>query len=480
MTVHAAIDLGASSGRVITAEVTLRGFRLDAPARFENPVVREQGSLRWDITRTWASALTRLAEAHERTPIDSVGVDTWGVDYGIVRDGLLTANPHHYRDERTAEAVAAVAARVDPTEQFRISGVEPMPINTIYQLADDVTHERVHPGDRALLTADLFSFWLSGVEIAERTLASTSGMIGAGSREWDSRLVDAARIPPGVLAKLVDAGTVLGGLAIQTPVARTAPGLSRTATAFTGRLPKVIAVAAHDTASAVVATPLAGAGSAYISCGTWGLVGIETNAPVLTDAARQGGFTNELGADGRVLLQRNSMGTFILTESLRTWRDAGHDLDLTSLLEAATACGPAAAVFDVNDPRFSPPGDMPSRIAAWYRERGLPAPSTPAEVCRAIVESLAHAFADAAHAAADLAGTPLRTIHVVGGGSQNVLLCRLLAQRAGVAVEAGPVEATAIGNLLIQARAIGTLSGDVDALRALIRTAVSPLRYEPR
>ncbi|MFK4790101.1 rhamnulokinase family protein [Microbacterium sp. ZW T5_56] len=479
MTVHAAIDLGASSGRVIMAEVTPQGFRLDAPARFENPVVREHGSLRWDITRTWASALTRLAEAHLRAPIDSVGVDTWGVDYGIVRDGLLTANPHHYRDERTAEAVAAVAARLDPTEQFRISGVEPMPINTIYQLADDVAHNRLHPGDSVLLTADLFSSWLSGVQIAERTLASTTGLIDTVSRSWDPRLVDAARIPAGVLAELVDAGTVLGRLTLHSPVAAAASELPAAAAAFASRPPQVVAVAAHDTASAVVATPLAGAGSAYISCGTWGLVGVETNTPALSDAARRGGFTNELGADGRVLLQRNSMGTFILTESLRTWREAGHDLDLTALLEAA-ASAPVAAVFDVDDPRFSPPGDMPSRIAAWYRERGLPAPSTPAEVCRAIVESLAHAFAEAAHAAADLAGTPLRTIHVVGGGSQNVLLCRLLAQRAGVAVEAGPVEATAIGNLLVQARAIGTLTGDVDALRALIRTAVSPIRYEPR
>jgi rhamnulokinase len=244
--------------------------------------------------------------------------------------------------------------------------------------------------------------------------------------------------------------------------------------------PHVSAVASHDTASAVVAVPMAPESAVYISCGTWGLVGVELNRPVLTEAARSANFTNEVGADGRIRFLRNVMGLWLLSESIRYWERGGTRIDLGELLEQAAACPPPSEVFDTDDATFLTPGDMPSRIASWYRTRGLSAPTTAAETARAIVESLAAAFADSVEAASLLSGTPAKTVHIVGGGAQNQLLCQLVADRVGVPVIAGPVEATAIGNVLIQARTHGLLSGDLEVLRANIIDSMLVNRYVPR
>ncbi len=237
----------------------------------------------------------------------------------------------------------------------------------------------------------------------------------------------------------------------------------------------VTAVGSHDTASAVVAVPAASDDFAYISCGTWGLVGVELERPVLSEAGRLANFTNEGGVDGRVRYLHNVMGLWLLTESVRQW-----NLDLVELLEAASALTTPVSVFDANDPSFLAPGDMPARIAAWCTEHGLAAPQTPVEFVRSIIESLAVAFADAVRTAAELSGKTVSVIHVVGGGSQNALLCQLTADRAGVPVLAGPVEATAIGNVLVQARTLGLARGSLESLRSLVSAAFSPVRYHPR
>jgi rhamnulokinase len=247
-----------------------------------------------------------------------------------------------------------------------------------------------------------------------------------------------------------------------------------------GRGPVVTAVGSHDTASAVVAVPLQTPNAAYISCGTWGLVGVELERPVLTDAARLANFTNEGGVDGRVRFLHNVMGLWLLSESIRTWQARGIDADLTTLLERAEAITAQVPVFDADDPRFLTPGDLPARIADWFAEHGQAAPQSPAEYVRSILESLADAFARAVHSAAELSGLSVDAVHIVGGGARNGLLCQLVADRAGLPVLAGPVEATALGNVLVQARAQGLVSGDLESLRALVAGAFTPSRYEPR
>jgi rhamnulokinase len=273
------------------------------------------------------------------------------------------------------------------------------------------------------------------------------------------------------LAGLVDAGTPIGPL-------------TGGAASVVGRALEVVAVGSHDTASAVVAVPNTGRDFAYISCGTWGLVGLELDGPVFSDAAREANFTNEGGVDGRIRFLHNVMGLWLLSESVRSWDRAANSSQRSSTLEqllaeAGTAPAPAA-VFDVDDPRFMAPGDIPDRIAGWYAEHDLPAPSTPAQFVRAIIESLAEAFAATVLKAVEIAGTPVSVIHFMGGGAQNRLLCQATADRSGLPVLAGPVEATAVGNILVQARTAGLVEGGLAEMRELVLRAFPPVRYEPR
>ncbi|MET0296294.1 MAG: FGGY-family carbohydrate kinase, partial [Microbacterium sp.] len=286
---------------------------------------------------------------------------------------------------------------------------------------------------------------------------------------WDAELADALGIPRGILPPLISPGDRLGALS---------PAVAQSIGA--GAEVGVIAVGSHDTASAVVAVPMKPDAAAYISCGTWGLVGVEVEHPVLTPAALAANFTNEGGVDGRVRLLHNIMGLWVLSEAVRTWERAGHRIDLPTLLDSAEEVTAEVPVFDVNDARFLAPGDMPARIDAWCAEHGIAAPRTRAEYARSIVESLAQAFADAAHEAGRIGGVDVRTIHIVGGGALNELLCQRTADRAGLPVLAGPVEATALGNVLVQARAAGLVSGSLEALRDLVTRTHAPRRYEPR
>jgi rhamnulokinase len=466
----AAVDLGASSGRVVLGRIDDGTVRLDILERFPNAPVRVwEGSgtgLHWSLLELYRPILQGLRRAVAVEPeLRSIGVDSWGLDYGILRDGALLGDPYSYRDERTAKGVRATHELVAPEELYAISGLQFMPINSIYQFTADRLADRLRPGDIALLIPDLIGYWLTGAVLAERTNASTTGLLDVHTRAWSTDLARRIDLPASLLPPIVDPGTEVGGLlpAVQDEVGAALP---------------VVTVGSHDTASAVVGVPAVDDDFAYISCGTWALVGVEVEAPVLGEPARLANFTNEAGVDGRTRFLQNITGLWLQSESIRTWEREGQEIDLPALLRAAEAL-PSGSVFDANDPRLLAPGDMPARIAQCCREAGQPVPQTPAEFVRAINESLAEAFAVAVRTAAELSGKDVTVIHVVGGGSQNALLCRLTADRSGMPVVAGPVEATAFGNVLSQARTAGLVTGGLDALRAVIARSTSLRRYEP-
>ncbi|SDH22180.1 rhamnulokinase [Leifsonia sp. 98AMF] len=469
----AAVDLGATSGRVMHARVGANTLELTEAARFPNTPVRvwegDRAALHWDLTGLYANVLDGLGSVARSDPaLASIGVDAWAVDYGLLRDGRLLGEPYHYRDERTAAGVSTVHAAVEPGELYREGGLQFLPFNSLYQLAVDAASGSLERADRFLLVPDLLTFWLTGVAQAERTNASTTGLLTADGA-WNDALIARLGLPRSVFPPLVDAGT---------PVGRLLPSL-RGDLPFDGEGPVVTAVGSHDTASAVVAVPMDASRAAYISCGTWGLVGVELPQRVVSEEGRVANFTNEGGVDGRIRYLHNVMGLWLLSESVREWQRRGLRVTLESLLAEAAELPRPSDLFDPDDPRFMAPGDLPSRIAEWFAEHGSTAPASPAGMVRVIVESLAAAFADAVHRVAALTGVGVDTIHIVGGGARNALLCQATADRSGLPVLAGPVEATAIGNVLVQARAVGLLTGDLETLRALVSRTTQITRYDP-
>lgn len=462
----AAVDLGATSGRVMIGHVSHDELSVRPVARFPNGPVAHPDGLHWNVTALFEHALTGLEAALRDEPdIRSIGIDSWAVDYGLVRDGRMLAEPFHYRDDRTGGGVASVHARVAPEELYARNGLQFLPFNTLYQFAAD---DRLADADGFLLIPDLLAFWLTGRTVAERTNASTTGLLGVRTGEWDDELIERLALPRSAFPELVDPGTTIGSLL---------PDIGERLGAR--HEVHVTAVGSHDTASAVVAVPAASDDVAYISCGTWGLVGVELESPVLSEASRAANFTNEGGVDGRVRFLHNVMGLWLLSESVRTWEAAGETIDLPELIARATALSEPMPVFDANDPRFLAPGDLPARIAEWLVEHDLPVPADHIAMARCIIESLADAFARAVHTASALSGRVVSVIHLVGGGSQNALLCQLTADRSGLPVVAGPVEATAVGNVLIQARAQGLVSGTLESLRSLVARAFAPTTYRP-
>jgi rhamnulokinase len=463
----AAIDLGASSGRVIVGDVGADRLVLRAAARFANQPVRTPEGLHWDASELFRQAVEGLRTAVDSSPggLASVAVDSWAVDYGLLRSGQLVAEPFHYRDPRNVRGVERVHMVVPPGDLHRRNGLQFLPFNTVYQLAADAQLGRA---DRVLLIPDLIGFWLTGRMVTERTNASTTGLLDASTGEWDTELMGQLGLPESLFAELVDPGATIGAVRAEIGL----PSLA------------VTAVGSHDTASAVVGVPMVGDDAAYISCGTWGLVGLELDAPVITEEARAANFTNERGVDGRTRFLTNVMGTWLISETLREWERGGGPVSLGEALRAAEDFAGEVTIFDVQDPRFVPPGTeisgMPARIAELFAERGLRAPEGRAALMRSIVESIAQAFADSLADAERLAGRRTGIVHVVGGGSLNRLLCQATADRSGHAVLAGPVEATAIGNVLIQARTVGAISGSLEDLRGLIARTQDLARFEPR
>lgn len=467
----AAVDLGASSGRVMLGRVGPNELSVHPAARFANNPVAAIDGLHWNILELYRQVLAGLNAAIRQEPaLASIGIDSWAVDYALLRGDRMLANPYHYRDHRTGAGVAATHALIAPAEIYAHNGLQFLPFNTLYQLSADRLVGDLEVAESMLLIPDLLTYWLTGRKVAERTNASTTGLLDIHTGRWNDTLIARLGLPRTLFPTLVDAGTTIGPLL---------PAVSNVIGATSGL--QVVTVASHDTASAVVAVPMTSDDCAYISCGTWSLVGIELEAPVLSEASREANFTNECGVDGRVRYLRNVMGLWLLSESIRSWERAGTPVDLAALLAAAALVPPGSvALFDVCDPRFLPPGDMPTRIAAHCLDHGLRPAQTPAETVRNIIESLADAYASALRTAAELSGKEIRTIHIIGGGSQNQLLCQLTADSTGLPVLAGPIEATAIGNVLIQARTQRLATGTLDNLRALVAANFAPIRYTPR
>ncbi len=457
----AAVDLGASSGRVMVGEVGPDTLRLTAAARFPNEPVRTEDGLHWDVEALVDHAVAGLATAYAAGSLASVGVDSWAVDYGRLRHGRLLGQPFHYRDERrTAAGPATVAGLIGAQELYRRNGLQYLPFNTLYQLAAD---GGLAEADRVLLVPDLVAASLAGSHVTERTNASTTGLLDVTTRAWDTELMIRLGLDPTLFTDLVDPGDLVGDLL--PPVAERVGGVV-----------PVVAVGSHDTASAVVGVPMQTDDAAYVSLGTWALAGLELDAPVLTEEARVASLTNEGGVDGTVRFLSNVMGTWLLSETLRTWGET----DLAGTLRAAAGYDGPVPVVDVQDPRFLPPGDMEARIRTWCAEHDVAPPNGRVAVVRCIVESIAAAIGTALKRAAALAGRRVGVVHVVGGGSQNTLLCQAIADRTGLPVLAGPVEATALGNVLVQARAAGIVGPDLADLRALVARTHDLATFRPR
>jgi rhamnulokinase len=467
----AAVDLGASSGRVMLGRVGNGTVELTEAHRFRNGAVRLPDGLYWDVLGLYQDILIGLRSAagtaaQRGEPLAGVAVDAWAVDYGLLgQDGALLGNPRHYRDPRTEPVIAQVHRRVDPARLYRHTGLQHLPFNTLYQLAAEPTlAER-----KALLIPDLIGYWLTGAQVTEETNASSTGLLDAKTGDWDRALIEQLGIPAGLFADVVRAGQVIGPLA---PLVRDELGVDHDILLST--------VGSHDTASAVVGVPADNPRFGYISCGTWGLVGVELDAPVLTQDSRRANFTNERGVDGTIRYLHNVMGLWLLSESIRAWNLRGLGVDLGQALDAAAQLPEGGPRIDPNDPQFLPPGDMPQRIGQWCRNAGQAVPESVPQVVRCILDSLAAAFAETIEQAERLSGQPIEVVHIVGGGSQNALLCQLTADACQRPVIAGPVEATALGNLVVQARTLGALSGDVTELRRHVRDASSLVQYRPR
>ncbi|MEV4563193.1 rhamnulokinase family protein [Nonomuraea sp. NPDC049419] len=450
----AAVDLGASSGRVMLADLS-DGLALTEAHRFPNGPVRVADRLHWDVLGLYREILAGLRAAG---PVSSIGVDSWAVDYALLdASGNMLGNPVHYRDDRTRGVPEQVARAVGAEALYDVNGLQVLPFNTLYQLLAD----RLDDAATMLLIPDLIGYWLTGETGAEVTNASTTGLLDVRTRSWALPLVKQLGLPAGILPPLRDPGDAVGGL-------------RRDVAAEIGWSAPVRAVGSHDTASAVAAVPAAGPAFAYVSCGTWSLAGVELPGPVLTPESRAANFTNEAGIDGTVRYLRNVMGLWLLQECLRAWPGS----DLGELLAAAAQEPPFAAVVNPDEPVFLPPGDMPARIAAECRRTGQRPPSSPAGYVRCVLESLAIGHRTAVRQAMELSGRDVEVVHLVGGGSRNELLCRFTADACGLPVVAGPAEATTFGNVLVQARAAGLVS-DLGEMRALVAGTQPLRRYEP-
>ena len=457
----AAIDLGASSGRIVMGDGTDRGFSLREVHRFPNQARLVGGVLRWDARALFAGICDGLRTAAADGPVDAVSVDGWGVDYGLLDgDGELIADPACYRDPRTGAPFAAVTkgvAGVDAARLYQATGITAHPFNTVFQLMAERDLDRAR---HAVLVPDLMTYWLSGQLGTELTNASTTGLLDTRVGRWADQVAEALSVRIKMFPPLRTAGEVAGPAVADLGLARP---------------PQVIVGPSHDTAAAVAGVPAAQEGFAFVCTGTWALVGVELPAPVITEAARRAGFSNEAGVDGTTRFLRNVTGFWLLQECVREWGC----VDLDELTRAAGRVRGLRALVDVQDPAFLPPGGMTQRIIqACLRSTGVVL-SGEAEILRCILDSMAVAIRHAVRDAARLTARPVRTVHVVGGGVANPLFCQLVADACQLPVVAGPVEAACWGNTLIQARALGAAGGSLPELRFLVRQAVRLAQYQP-
>lgn len=468
MTTLAAVDLGASSGRVVAGICTPTGMELREVHRFAHHPRRDgAGTLRWDLAGLSdgiLAGLQRLARTFG-TPA-SIGVDTWAVDYGLLdAEGRLVDDPVSYRDDSVGAAHAELLAVVGAEELWAVTGVATQPFNTIGRLMADERNGRLDQASSILLLPDLLGHWLTGVAGTETTNASTTGLFDVAKRRWAQALADRVAVDLTLFPPLRKPGRVLGRL-------------RRSLLRDVGS-PQVVTVASHDTASAVAAVPAAHGPVAFAATGTWSLVGLELATPVLSAQARTAGFTNELGCGDHIRFLRNVTGFWVLQQYVEEMRAVSPTVTVERLLAEAAELPDDQATFDIDDPSLASPGPMTERITAALRARDAAVPSRPAALARCIVASMASGISRALHDAVRLTGVTPRQLHLVGGGAQVPLLCQLVADTAGLPVVAGPVEATAWGNLLVQGQALDLIPDGLDAARAVVRAQCTPRTFVP-
>lgn len=464
-----AIDIGAESGRGIVGTVSDSAVTLTEVHRFPNRPFRMSGSLYWDVFHLYAEIVDAIGKAAVQSPLAGIGIDTWAVDYVLLGpDDTLLGPPFHYRDGRVDGVMEEAFSVMPASDIYSETGIQFLPINTLYQL---LAARRSTPGTLAaarsfLMMGEYFTFLLTGMKAAEFTNASTTQLLNPWSRTWSPRLFSAFNLPMQVMPTVVEPGTVLG---------RLIPDLAHR----TGAGPvDVIVPAIHDTGSAVAAVPGTGADWCYISSGTWSLLGVEVGEPIINETTFAHGLTNEGGVGNTFRLLKNVMGLWLLQECRRTWAAQGQQYFYAELANMGVQSAPFQTVINPDDARFLAPGDMPAKITAFARETGQKPPNTPGAFVRCILESLALKYRYVIACLEEATGRDIRVIHVVGGGSENELLNRLTADCTGCLVVAGPTEATAAGNVLVQALATGLLGGLSDA-RALVRRSFPLREYEP-
>ncbi len=466
--VYLAVDLGADSGRVMAAIFANGKIALEEMARFRTGGVLLPDGWHWDLLRIYADIRTGIASAvaAHGDAVVSVAVDTWGVDYGLLDEGgHLLGLPWMYRDARTDGMMEVAAETVKAEELYRRTGIQPMFFNTVYQL---LAETRQHPtvvkaAARLAFIPDLLTYWLSGERTVERTIASTSGLLKAGTAEWDTELAAMLGIPPAILPSVSEPCTIAGRL--------------RGEDGSPGKI-DVVLCGSHDTASAVAGVPATGKNPLFLSSGTWSLLGRELDAPLVTAATATAKFSNEQGLDGTTRFLKNVAGMWLLQECKRNWEAGGEKLEYESIV--AKAAGTATDVFiDPDAPEFSRPCDMPAVITAWLEKSGQTAPSTRAGLTRVIFESLALKYRVLLRRMKEWMPDFPDTLHVVGGGSRNALLNQMTADASGLRVLAGPSEATALGNVAAQMIARGDLASLAEG-RALIRDSFEIGEFTPR
>lgn len=466
-----AFDLGAESGRGILGRLDGCRLNLEVIHRFPNGAVHTLDSLHWDVLFLYHEILQilRLCAA-KHGPLDGVGVDTWGVDFALLgRGGVLLGNPRHYRDPHTEGMMEQAFTRVPHAQIFRQTGIQFMRFNTLFQLLALQCDRSplLEAAETMLFMPDLFHYWLTGIKVNEYTDASTSQMLNPQTRSWAYEMIGAFGLPTKTLGTLVQPGTVLGPLRASV-VAET--GINAA---------PVIAPASHDTASAVVAVPASAPSWAYISSGTWSLMGVELNQPLVSEAALEANFTNEGGAGGTTRFLKNIMGLWLVQECRRAWERAGNPHSYEELMNRADKATPFASLVDPNDSSFILPPNMPAALAEFCRRTGQRAPDSIGATVRCALESLALCYRWVLERLEALTGQRAEVIHIVGGGSQNGLLNQFTADACNRPVLAGPVEATAIGNVLVQALGAGVL-GSLAGAREVVRRSFEVRTFAPR
>lgn len=468
-----AFDFGAESGRALLGIIEGGKLRLEEIHRFPNTPVRTLGRLQWDILKLFDEVKQGLKLALQQTggELDGVGVDTWGVDFGLLDEsGELLGNPYHYRDERTNGMMEKAFEIVPRDEVFERTGIQFLQFNSLYQLLAmaRVRSAALKCASTLLFMPDLLNYWLTGVKVSEFSIATTSQCYDPRRGDWAKEMLERLDIPTGILPAIVQPGSTIGPLAD-----------SLVTELGGGRGVPVIAPATHDTGSAVAAVPAVGHGHAYISSGTWSLLGVELDKPLINKKALAMNFTNEGGVAGTFRFLHNIMGLWLVQECRRTWLSAGEDVSYADLAQMAESSQGFVSVIDPDAGVFLPPGDMPQRIREFCRDTDQPVPSSMGEVVRCALDSLALRYRATLEGLDALLGSRLEPVHIVGGGTQNKLLCQLAADVSGRNVVAGPIEATAIGNVLVQA--IGkSYVASLDEAREIVRNSFEMVTYEPR